>query len=150
MKHLTLPLTAILITTISFTSCNSSSWSSSDKEACINEILNDPELGLTSEDMEGYEESLNAIAECMCDVLESEFSSFKEASNNIDNDEWAIENPDAALELAGCIFSGFSESEMEELLDETFEDIDEEHENLEEELEEALEEFEDALEDIEF
>ena len=26
---------------------------------------------------------------------------------NIDNDEWAIENHDAALELAGCIFTDF-------------------------------------------
>ena len=148
MKNLTLPLTAILITTISFTSCNSSSWSSSDREACMNEILNDPEFN--SEDMAGYEESLNAIAECMCDVLESEFSTFKEASNNLENDEWAIENPGAALELAGCLFSEMSESEMEEALDEAFEDIDEELENLEEELEDALEEFEDAIDGIEF
>ncbi len=160
MKYLSLPLTSILITIISLTSCDSGTWSSSDRKACVNELLSSDDF--TSEDMMGYaEESLNSVAECMCDVFESEFSTWKEASNILGDEEWAMGNPDAALELVGCFFSALSETEIEDAMDEALEDFDEELENLEEELEEelenleeeleeAMEEFEDALEGVEF
>ena len=70
------------------------------------------------------------MTEYMFNVLEREFSTFKEASNNWKTDEWVSKNPDAASELIGCLFNGLSESEMEEVINEVIEEL----ENLEEEL----------------
>ena len=165
MKTLTLPFTAILITAISLTSCGGA-WSSADRKACKDELLQSDDFN--SEDLMLEMEALNSIADCMCDVFESEFSTWNEASKIIGSEEWAMENPVTALELAGCFFSAFSEEELEDALDdiefseeeleeeleEALESLEEELEveleELEEELEDALEEFEDALDDLEF
>ena len=144
MKSLTLPLTTILISAISLTSCNSGTWSSADRKACKDELLQSDDFN--SEDIMLEMEALNSIADCMCDVFESEFDTWDRASQIVGSEEWAMNNPETALELAGCFFSAFSEEELEDALD----DIEFSEEELEDALESLEEELEDALDDIEF